>query len=1034
MAGDQELAEGAQQLRHVLEVQPGGRLVEQEQLAAVRGAREHRAGLREVAGELQALRLTAGQRGHRLAELQVLEPHVHERTQALGDLGHVGEEGARLGDGELQHLRDAEPPAVGALAADLEHLVAVAPAVAVRAAQVDVGEELHLHVLETVAGAGGAAPVAGVEAERAGGVLALLGGRLRGIERADGVEGAHVARRVGARGAADRVLVDHHHVVDEFRARKSAEPARRLGGLAVVLQERGVEHVLDQGRLARAEHPGDAHQPLQRDAHVEVAQVVLARALELEPAVRARLGHDDARLPGPRGLRLARGRDALCPAQVLTGEGAGVGADRLRAAEEHHLAAALAGAGTEVEDPVGLEHDLRVVLDHDQRVARIAQPLHDPDHALHVARVQADGGLIQHEQRVDERGAERGGEVDALHLPARERARLAVQGEVAQAHVGEVAEAAADLLEQELGGFIQRRRQRELPEELVGALDRQEHQVVDREAGQARKELPRPLDPLGHERGCVPQGRARQLGAPQPPQERLGLEARPGAGGAGRVGAVARQEHAHVHLVGARLEPREEALGAVPDLLGPRPLALDHPAPGLGGQLAPGHVQRDAAQLRELLQVLLALGVGLGLPGLDGPAAQALGLIRDDQAVVDADGAPEAAAGLAGAERGVEGELARGGRAVGEVALRAVQLARVAPGRKRLRRVGLVHQLHVHAAAPDPQRGLEGLEHAAALGAAHPQAVLHHLQEEAGRRGSGGLAALLPRGLALGHWSCRHRHRLAEVARVALAVEELAHLLEGEVLGYLDREGEVQARVAGGGGARGEVLVDALGGVGPHGLAAAPAVQLRHAGEQQLQVIVELGHRPDGRARGAHGVGLVDGDGRRDAGDRIHLRLVHAVQELARVGREGLDVAALAFRVEGVEDERGLARAGHAGDHHQLVQRDVEVESLEVVLARATQGDGVTGGVGHSVTVAGVEGVRLKGARTQAPQILLDRPAPEARHGAPIEADLYDSCNPVPRSPVSCMNLRCRHALRCGNTPAGRPDTRGRGRGAPPGA
>ena len=122
-------------------------------------------------------------------------------------------------------------------------------------------------------------------------------------------------------------------------------------------------------------------------------------------------------------------------------------------AEENHFAAALAGPRADVEDAVGGEHDLRVVLDHHQRVAGVAQALHDADHAAHVARVQADRGLVQHEQRVHQRGAERGGEVDALHFAARERARLPVERQVAQADVAEVLEPRADLGEQEIGRF-----------------------------------------------------------------------------------------------------------------------------------------------------------------------------------------------------------------------------------------------------------------------------------------------------------------------------------------------------------------------------------------------------------------------------------------------------------------------------------------------------------------------------------------------------------------------------------------------------
>ena len=92
----------------------------------------------------------------------------------------VGEEGERLSHRHVQHFGDARAPAVRALALDVQHLVAIAAAVAVRAAQIHVRQELHLDVLEAVAAAGRAATVAGVEAERAGGVLALLRRRLGG--------------------------------------------------------------------------------------------------------------------------------------------------------------------------------------------------------------------------------------------------------------------------------------------------------------------------------------------------------------------------------------------------------------------------------------------------------------------------------------------------------------------------------------------------------------------------------------------------------------------------------------------------------------------------------------------------------------------------------------------------------------------------------------------------------------------------------------------------------------------------------------
>ena len=83
----------------------------------------------------------------------------------------------------------------------------------------------------------------------------------------------------------------------------------------------------------------------------------------------------------PPGTRRGAGARAAQPASRRTGtagQRARIRAHRLGRVERDDLAAALARAGTEVEHPVGREHDLRIVLDDDQRVARVAQPLHDP--------------------------------------------------------------------------------------------------------------------------------------------------------------------------------------------------------------------------------------------------------------------------------------------------------------------------------------------------------------------------------------------------------------------------------------------------------------------------------------------------------------------------------------------------------------------------------------------------------------------------------------------------------------------------------
>ena len=110
---------------------------------------------------------------------------------------------------------------------------------------------------------------------------------------------------------------------------------------------------------------------------------------------------------------------------------------------------------------------------------------------------------------------------------------------------------------------------------------------------------------------------------------------------------------------------------------------------------------------------------------------------------------------------------------------------------------------------------------------------------------------------------------------------------------------------------------------------------------QQAQEVIDLGERRHRALAAAAAGALLDGDRRRDAEDRIHVRARGRLHELARVGVEGFEVAALALVEEDVEGERGLARAGHAGDDREAVARDLDVDVLEVVLARVVDDDRV---------------------------------------------------------------------------------------------
>ena len=127
---------------------------------------------------------------------------------------------------------------------------------------------------------------------------------------------------------------------------------------------------------------------------------------------------------------------------------------------------------------------------------------------------------------------------------------------------------------------------------------------------------------------------------------------------------------------------------------------------------------------------------------------------------------------------------------------------------------------------------------------------------------------------------------------------------------------------------RGELLLRVVG-----------AVRLADAGVEQAQVIVDFGDGADGRARIVRRRLLLDGNRRRQAFDQVDVGLFHQLQELPRVSRQRLDVAALPFGVERVEGERALARAGEPGDDDQPVSRQIEIDVLEVVRSGAANAD-----------------------------------------------------------------------------------------------
>ena len=646
--------------------------------------------------------------------------------------------------------------------------------------------------------------------------------------------------------------------------------------------------------LPEPETPVTQQKHAEREGDVDLLEVVFAGAADDQRAARL----------APLGRQV----DLALAGEVLAGERGRVPRHLLRGALGDDVAAVLAGAGAEVDQVVGGAHRALVVLDHDHRVAEVAEPVEGPDQLLVVALVEADRGLVEHVHDADQVRADLGRQPDPLRLAAGQRARRAGQREVADADVVEEGEPFGDLAHDQPGD--------------------------------------RPLG-LGHLAARAihsPAARAESVAvlgdAEAADLDREALRPQPGAiaGRAGLLGHVALDPLAvglRVGLLVAALEVVDDPLEA--DLVGAaaaEAVRVGDLVALLAGaveedlflgllQLRPGLVGVDAVVLGDRGDQPLPVGGDAAVPGLQRPLGQRQGRVGDDQLGVDHPLEAEPVAAVAGAVRRVEGEdprLQLGDRGA------AVEAGELLGEEERLL-VG-VDELDFDQAGGEPGGGLDRLREAAAQLRFHHQPVDHDrdvvfelLVEDDLLVEAAQLAVDLGPRVAL------EPHLLEQFAVLAFAAaDDRRHHHEfGPVL---DRHQPVD---------------DLLLGLAGDLLAALGAVRDADPRPEQAQVVVDLGHRADRRARVARGRLLVDRDRRREPLDRVDVGLLHQPEELARVGRERLDIAALALGVDRVEGEARLARAGEPGDHDQRVARQLEIDVLEVVLTGTGDDDSVGG-------------------------------------------------------------------------------------------
>ena len=128
-------------------------------------------------------------------------------------------------------------------------------------------------------------------------------------------------------------------------------------------------------------------------------------------------------------------------------------------------------------------------------------------------------------------------------------------------------------------------------------------------------------------------------------------------------------------------------------------------------------------------------------------------------------------------------------------------------------------------------------------------------------------------------------------------------------------------------------------GILDHLLARSVGVGLTGTGKEQAQVVVHLGDGAHGGAGILIGGLLLYGNHGRESSDLVYIGTLHATEEVAGIGREGLYIATLTLGKEGIERQGGFTATAQTGNHRERAVRDGGIDILQVMLAGSVDFD-----------------------------------------------------------------------------------------------
>ena len=207
------------------------------------------------------------------------------------------------------------------------------------------------------------------------------------------------------------------------------------------LGQRAIENIVDERGFAAARNAGDDDEAAERKFDGDVLQIVLARAVNDELFAVA------VAAPGGGLNRQASGK-------ILAGERGGILAISRGVPAGNQLTTQPPGAGSEIDDVIGALDGLGIVLDHQHRVAEIAQAGERVEQAIVIARMQSDGRLVENIEHAAQLRSDLRGQTNALRFAAGERGGGAREAQIVEADGGEKFQAIADLFDHAAGDLL----------------------------------------------------------------------------------------------------------------------------------------------------------------------------------------------------------------------------------------------------------------------------------------------------------------------------------------------------------------------------------------------------------------------------------------------------------------------------------------------------------------------------------------------------------------------------------------------------